>query len=45
MNVCAANQPQAEYPLARLAGDPAKMIAAAPHRARQRLTPALLGVG
>jgi hypothetical protein len=31
--------------LARLGGDPATMIAAAPRGARQQLTPALTGVG
>ena len=31
--------------LARPGGDPATMIAAAPRHARQRLTPALMGVG
>ncbi len=48
MNTFTANEPAAAADLvamARLAGDPAKMIAAAPRRARQQLTPAMMGAG
>jgi hypothetical protein len=47
MNAFTANEPKAEglVALARLAGDPAKMIAAAPRHARRQLTPALMGAG
>jgi hypothetical protein len=31
--------------LARLGGDPATMVAAAPRHARRQLTPALMGAG
>ena len=42
-----ANEPEAAdlVALARMAGDPVKMIAAAPRHGRQQLTPALLGAG
>ena len=47
MNVFTAKQPGAadRVALARLGGDPATMIAAAPRHARTHLTPALMGVG
>ena len=47
MNVFTAKEPGAadRVALARLGGDPATMIAAAPRHARQQLTPALMGVG
>ena len=47
MNVFTAKEPGAadRVALARLGGDPATMIAAAPGHARQQVTPALLGAG
>ena len=47
MNSFTANDPEAQdlLALARLGGDPAAMIAAAPRHARHQLTPALMGVG
>jgi hypothetical protein len=45
MNAPAASEPGAQDALARLGGDPAAMIAAAPRHARHQLTPALMGVG
>ncbi len=45
MNACTASEPAAQDFLARIGGDPATMIAAAPRHARRRLTPALMGVG
>lgn len=45
MNTFTASEPEAQDHLARLGGDPATMIAAAPRHARHQLTPALLGVG
>jgi hypothetical protein len=47
MNAVTANAPEAAglVTLARIAGEPAKMIAAAPRHGRQQLAPALLGVG
>jgi len=47
MNAVTADGPEAAdlVVLARIAGDPAKMIAVAPRRARQQLTPALMGAG
>ena len=47
MNVFTAKEPGAagRVALARLGGDPATRIAAAPRHARQQLTPALMGAG
>ena len=47
MNAVTANEPEAAdlMALARMAGDPVKMIAAAPRHGRKQLTPALLGAG
>jgi hypothetical protein len=47
MNTFTAYEPEAQdlLALARLVGDPATMIAAAPRHARHQLTPALTGVG
>jgi hypothetical protein len=49
VNACTASEPGAQdllaLALARLGGDPATMVAAAPRLARRRLTPALTGVG
>ena len=47
MNVFTAKEPGAadRVALARLRGDPATMIAAAPGHSRQQLSPALMGVG
>ena len=47
VNVFTAKEPGAadRVALARLGGDPATMIAAAPGHSRQQLTPALMGAG
>ena len=47
MKVFTAKEPGAAdlVALARLGGDPATRIAAAPRHARPQLTPALMGVG
>ena len=47
MNALTAKEPGAAGLVARArpGGGPAAMIAAVPRRARQRLTPALMGVG
>ena len=47
VNACTAGEPGARdlLVLARLGGDPATMVAAAPRLARRRPTPALTGVG
>ncbi len=45
MSAFTANEPEAADLVARMAGDPVKMIAAAPRHGRQQLTPALLGAG
>ena len=47
VNAFTASEPEAQDALAgaRLGGDPATMIAAAPRHARRQLTPALMGVG
>ena len=47
MNAFTAKEPGAADRVtpARLGGDPATMIAAAPGHARQQVTPALLGAG
>jgi hypothetical protein len=47
MNAVTANAPEAAglVTLTRIAGDLAKMIAAAPRHGRQQLAPALLGAG
>jgi hypothetical protein len=47
VNACTASEPGALdfLALARLGGDPATMVAAAPRHFRGQLTPALMGVG
>jgi hypothetical protein len=47
MNAFTASELEAQdlLALARLGGDPATMIAAAPRRSRRQLTPALMGAG
>jgi hypothetical protein len=46
-NTFTASEPGAQdfLALARLGGDPAAMVAAAPRHFRRQLTPALMGVG
>jgi hypothetical protein len=44
-NTFTASEPAVQDFLARLGGDPATMVAAAPRYARRQLTPARMGVG